>query len=291
MANTYLALGETARASAELAAVSHVDDSESDYQYLLAQANVYQQQHHSTQALSAFAAAAGAAGEDQTAEQNLLQAGANEGYRINPEVSALSDLTIQPIFEDSTVYVLDAKTFGQFPAISSTGVVNVAELPPPRSSLETDWTTAYHLHLGGATPTAGGFFQIRNARGLVSVPATAVTGPGGVVTGGIVNRDTTDYTINFGVDPTLRLGTNVLTFNSGIQGTIRRDSLSPAANGSEPLSSFHLSDDEFFLQRDLRGWLCHPRNRSLHRTIPSPSAPSPGPSISASARPGGKRLW
>jgi tetratricopeptide (TPR) repeat protein len=227
MANTYLALGETARASAELAAVSHVDESESDYQYLLAQANVYQQQHHSTQALSAFAAAASASGEDQTAEQNLLQAGANEGLRINQKVSALTDLDIQAIFEDSTVYVLDAKTFGQFPAISSTGAVNVAELPPPRSSLETGWTTAYHLHLSGAMPTAGGFFQIRNARGLVSVPATAVTGPDGVLTGGIVNRDTTDYTMNFGLNPTLRVGTNVLTFNSGIQGTIRRDSISP----------------------------------------------------------------
>ena len=109
LANNYLALGDTARASAELSAVSQVADSEPDYQYLLAEANVYQQEHRGTQALTAFAQASNAAGEDQTAEQDLLQAGANEGLRINPTLSLLSDFSVQPIFEDTTVYVLDSK--------------------------------------------------------------------------------------------------------------------------------------------------------------------------------------
>ena len=214
LANDYLALGDTTRASAELAAVSQTDASRSDYQYLLAEANVYEQQHRGTQALSAFAQAASAAGEDQTAEQELLQAGANEGYRINSELSLLSNLIVQPVFEDSTVYVLDAKTFGNPPAITAAGI-NTSLLPPPRHSDDSEWTTAYHLHLG-AFPTAGGFYQFRNDRGTISVPAI-----------GVVNRNTTDNTFNFGVAPTLRIGPGILTFNSGIQETIRRDSLSP----------------------------------------------------------------
>jgi hypothetical protein len=42
-----------------------------------------------------------------------------------------------------------------------------------------------------------------------------------------VNRDTTDYTFNVGLDPTIRIGTNAITFNSGIQEIVRRDSESP----------------------------------------------------------------
>ena len=64
LANNYLALGDTARAGAQLSAVSHVADSELNYQYLVAQANVYQQEHQGAQALTAFAQAASAAGEE-----------------------------------------------------------------------------------------------------------------------------------------------------------------------------------------------------------------------------------
>jgi tetratricopeptide (TPR) repeat protein len=232
LANNYLALGDTTRAGAQLSAVSQVADSELNYQYLLAEANVYRQEHHGTQALTAFAQAASAAGEDQTAEQDLLQAGADEGYRINPTVSLLSDFSVQPILEDSTVYVLDSKLDATVPVPSS----QMALLPPPRSSLAAQWTNAYHLHLGNV-PTLGGFVQIRNARGDISVPAT----------NSIVNRNTTDYSLNFGIDPTIRLGTNVLTFNSGIQGTIRRDSLSPVAMNQNLFRVFtFLSTSAFF---------------------------------------------
>ncbi len=213
LANDYLALGDTTRAAAELAAVSQSDGSRQDYQYLLAEANVYEQEHRGTQALSAFAQAASATGEDQTAEQAMLNAGASEGYEITPQLSVLSNLLVHSIFEDSTVYVLDSKLF------SSTGPVppsDAAQLPPPRSSIETNWTTAYHLHLG-MLPNAGGFFELRNARGQISVPALH----------SIVNRDTTDTSFNFGVAPSIRVGSNVVTVNSGVQETIRRDSLSP----------------------------------------------------------------
>ena len=231
LANNYLARGDTAKAAAELAHVSHTADSENDYQYLLAEANVFQQEHRS-EALTAFAQAASAAGEDQSAEQDLLRAGANEGLRVNPKLSLLSDFSIQPIFEDTTVYVLDSKLDGTVPVPSS----DVALLPPPRSSIQTQWTNAYHLHLGDL-PTMSGFFQMRNARGLISVPST----------NSIVNRDTYDYSLNFGINPTIHLGTNTLTFNSGIQGTIRRDSKSPVDMNQNLFRLFtYVSTSSFF---------------------------------------------
>lgn len=212
LANNYLALGDTSRAHAEISAVHAATDSAPDYQLYLAQANVFRQQHRDELALTSFAQAANAGGEDQTAEQALLLAGANEGLRLTPNISLLSDSSIEPIFEDTTVYVLDSKLDAAF----AVPISDTALLPPPRSSLETQSTSAYHLHLNHL-PTSSGFFQVRNAEGQISVPST----------NSIVNRNTTDYTLNFGLNPTLSLGNNVFTFNSGVQGTFRRDTESP----------------------------------------------------------------
>jgi tetratricopeptide (TPR) repeat protein len=159
MANTYLALGDTARAQDQLSLFSSSADSEPGYQYLLAKANVLRQEHQNIQALTAFAQAADSAGEDQSAQQALLQAGANEGLRITPKASLLSDFSVSPIFEDTTVYVLDAKLDVPNPATGSAGL-----LPPPRSSIQTQWTAAYHLHLGDL-PDSSGFFQVGMPRG------------------------------------------------------------------------------------------------------------------------------
>lgn len=232
-ADNYLALGDTTRAAAELAAVPPTDETRQDYEYLMAQANVYEQEHRGNRALSAFAAAASAAGEDQTAEQSLLLASANEGYRITPEFSALTTAIVQPIFEDSTVYVLDSKLLSPAgPVLPS----DFSRLPPPRSSIEEDSITPYHLHFG-ALPTAGGFFQFRNARGVISVPATH----------SVVDRSTNDYIFNFGVAPTLHIGNNVVTLNSGVQETIRRDSRSPVEMNQNLFRVFtYLSTSSFF---------------------------------------------
>jgi tetratricopeptide (TPR) repeat protein len=244
LANSYLALGQTQRAAAELAAAKQIDNSEASYQYLLAEAAVYQQEHQGTRALSAFAQAASAAGEDQTAEQDLLQAGANEGLRINNHLSLLSNLLVQPVFEDSTVYVLDAKLDSPNGPVP---ITDTAALPPPRSSIETDWTTAFHLHLGNI-PTTGGFFQLRNARGTISVPATD----------SIVHRDTMDYTLNYGIDPTVHIGSNVLTFNAGVQETIRRDSLAPIEMNQNLFRAFaYVTTSSFFNAVSADGYIIH----------------------------------
>ena len=214
LANSYLAMGDTRHAAAELALARRADGSESDYGFLLAEANLYQQEHRGGHALSAFAQAASEAGDDETAEQGLLGAGGTEGLRLNKTLSVQTNVLVHPLYDDSTVYVLDAKTFGHPPAIYG-GTTNTALLPPPRSSIETEWTTPYRLHLRKFLPVAG-FFQVRNAQGTISIPAT-----------GIVNRNTTDTSFNGGIVPTFHLGTNDLTFNVGGQGTIQRDSLSP----------------------------------------------------------------
>ena len=240
LANNYLALGDTPRAQAELAAVRATAGDSSEYQYLLAQANVFRQQHHNAQALTSFAQASNAEGEDQTAEQALLQAGADEGLRVTPAVSVLSDFSVEPIFEDSTVYVLDSKLDAAFPV----PVSDTSHLPPPRSSFQTQWTNAYHLHLN-RLPTASGFFQVRNAEGQISVPST----------NSIVSRNTTDYSLNAGLNPTVAIGNNVLTFNSGVQGTIRRDSESPVAMNQNLVRVFaYMSTSSFFNAISMRAY-------------------------------------
>jgi len=241
LANTYLAQGDTARAQGELAAINRSPDEEPDYQYLLAEANVYRQEHQNTQALTAFAQASDAAGEDQTAEQNLLKAAGDEGFRVDRRFSVLSDVSVDPIFEDTTVYVLDSKLDAAFPVPIS----DTALLPPPRSSLETQGTAAFHLHLS-YLPTASGFFEVRNARGVISVAAT----------NSVVNRDTTDYSFNFGVNPTVHLGTNVITFNSGAQATVRRDSESPIQLNQNLFRIFtYISTSSFFNAVSVDGYV------------------------------------
>jgi tetratricopeptide (TPR) repeat protein len=240
LANNYLALGDTARAEGELSAVSAVAGEAPDYQYLLAQANVYRQEHHNAEALTSFAQASNAEGEDQAAEESLMQTGADEGLRITPALSVLSFFTVEPIYEDTTVYVLDSKLDATFPVPPT----DTADLPPPRSSIQTQWLDAFHLHLG-KFPTIGGFFDLRNARGQISVPAT----------NSIVNRNTTDYAFNVGLNPTVNIGRNVLTFNAGVQETIRRDSVEPVQLNQNLFRVFaYLSTSSFFNALSVSGY-------------------------------------
>jgi tetratricopeptide (TPR) repeat protein len=243
LANNDLAMGNTARAEAELSAARTATDSAPDYQYLLAQANVYRQEHQNAQALTAFAQASNAAGDDQTVEQSMLQAGADEGLRITPSISLLADFAVQPIFEDTTVYVLDSKLDATQPVQDT----NTSLLPPPRSSVQTQSTEAYHLHLANF-PTIGGFFQVRNAQGEISVPAT----------NSIVNRNTTDYVFNAGVSPTAHVGSNVLVFDAGAQGTVRRDTESPIQMNQNLFRTFvYVSSSTFFNAISFSGYVIH----------------------------------
>jgi tetratricopeptide (TPR) repeat protein len=231
LANSYLATGDTPRAEDQISSIGTSGDTEPSYQYLLAKANVLRQQRQNVQALTAFAQAADAAGEDPTANQALLEAAGDEGYRLNDRVSVLSDFSVEPIFEDTTVYPLDAKLDVTNPVPGRQGL-----LPLPRSSIQTQWTGAFHLHFADL-PGAAGFFQIRNARGEISLPSANT----------IINRDTTDYTFNFSIAPSVHLGTDVITFNTGLQETIRRDSLDPVDMNQNLFRQFvYMSTSSFF---------------------------------------------
>ena len=254
LANNYLALGDTPRAQAQLSAVSATNDNMPTYQYLIAEASVQSQEHQGAKALTSFAEAANAAGDDQAAEQSMLAAGADEGMRIAPQVSVLSDFSVEPIYEDSTVYVLDSKLDTATPIPSS----DSALLPTPRSSIQTQWTDAFHLHFPHV-PTPGGFFQMRNARGEISAPST-ICPAGSNTTGGvctvIVDRNTTDYSFNVGLAPTVRFGDNALTFDGGIQETLRRDSLQPVAMNQNLFRLFlYMSSSSFFNAVSVSGYV------------------------------------
>ena len=238
LADTYLALGDTPRAEAQLTAVSNsLVENEPSYQYLLAKANMLRQKHQNAQALTAFALASEAAGQDQVAETEMLQASGDEGLRISPRVSFLSNASVAPIFDDTTVYALDA----QFLSAS------LGSLPLPRSSIESQWTGAYHLHLPGL-PDAGGFFQVRNARGEISLPSVDA----------IVNRDTWDYSFNFALNPTFHLANNVFALNGGIQRTIRRDKTDPFDMNQNLFRQFlYLSTSSFFNWVSVKGYAIH----------------------------------
>ena len=239
MANAYLALGDSTRAEAQIATIDKSVESDPTYQYLMTKASLYRQQHHNTQALTAFAQAAQAAGQDPTADRELMQAAGDEGLRITPNFSFLSDFSLSPVFEDTTVYPLDAKLAVPQPI---PGRQNL--LPLPRSSLQTQWTGAYHLHFGNF-PDASGFFQVRNAQGQISLPSADA----------IVDRDTTDYSFNFGLNPTVHLGNNVLTFNTGIQETIRRDSQDPFDMNQNLFRQFlYVSTSAFFNMVSVSGY-------------------------------------
>ena len=255
LANNYLALGDTARAQAELAAVSAAADSDPNYQYLMAEASVRQQEHQNAEALTSFAQAADAAGGDPSAERAMLQAGADEGLRITPNLSVLSNYSIQPIYEDSTVYVLDSKLDAATPIPST----DTSLLPPPRSSLQNQWTNAFHIHWR-FLPTPTGFFQIRNARGEISAPSSQC-GPGTTsasICSVVINRNTTDYNLNFGLNPTFHLGRNAVSFNGGVQGTFRRDKLQPAEMNQNLLRLFlYGSTNALFNAVTVSGYVIH----------------------------------
>jgi hypothetical protein len=152
-------------------------------------------------------------------------------------LSLASDFSVAPIFEDSTVYSLDAHLLNAPPGF----------LPTPRSSLQTQWTTAYHLHVPGM-PDAGGFFQIRNARGDISLPSTNT----------IVNRNTTDYSFNFAVNPVFQLGSNAITLSAGLQRTIRRDSQDPLDMNQNLFRQFvYLSTSSIYNWVSVQGYAVH----------------------------------
>jgi tetratricopeptide (TPR) repeat protein len=227
LANTYLAQGQAAQAQAQLATLGNPTDYSSSYDYQLAAGNMYRQTHDMPRALSAFARANQLDTQDEIAQKEMYEVAGEEGYQINRRFSVLSDLDIHAIFEPATAYELDAKLFG---------ITDPSQMPSPRNSREAVFTNAFRVHQDGI-PTVSGFFQIRNAKGVSSIPGLGL----------IVNRDTTDYNFNGAINPVLHLGGESMAFNAGVQYTIRRDSEAAVAMDQNLFREFvHLSTSSFF---------------------------------------------
>ena len=230
LTNAYLAEGKTKSAETQLAAVANQDGSAQNYDYLMARANVYRQRQENLPAMIAFARANDSAGDDKTAEQAQYEMATEEGHQINDKVSLSSSATFEPVLEDINIYVLDAKLLN---------LASPQQLPPPRSSFESRAVEDYHLHFDGL-PTVNGFVGERNDRGTISIPSSSI----------IENRNTYDTLFNAGVSPKLTLGNASILFNTGVQFTIRRDTLSPVDMNQNLFRQFL-----YFSTSPLMNWL------------------------------------
>jgi tetratricopeptide (TPR) repeat protein len=206
LANTYIARGQTNEAEAQLASLGSPSDWSGNYDYSMAMGNIYRQRRDIPNAMMSFARANTMSGDEDVAERAMQETAGEEGLRINQRLSVFTDFDMGGIYEDQTIYELDRKLFQ----------AGNTQLPNPRSSIESRWTAGYRVHQQGL-PVISGFFQIRNARGEVSLPSESL----------ILDRNTYDYSFNGAVNPVLHVGRNSLMFNTGLQFTLRRDKTSP----------------------------------------------------------------
>lgn len=207
MANSSIAQGQTHQAQGELAKLGPPADFSNNFDYTMAQANIYRQQHEQFHAMTAFARANQLGGEDDTAEFAMQQAAAEQGVQVSRNISVNSDVLVHTIIDDATISGLDRQIFRN----TQTGAI-----PPPLSLFETLWTNGYRADLG-KYPSLSGFFQVRNARGQMSLPNEEL----------ILNTDLWDYSMNTALNPVLKLGSTTMSFNTGLQFTVRRDQDSP----------------------------------------------------------------
>jgi tetratricopeptide (TPR) repeat protein len=229
LTNTYLAEGKTQSAEKTLAGMGPAADFRDDYEYMMAAANVYRQRQDTVHALSDFAQASSVAGQgnQDVAETAEYESADEEGRELNDRVSVLPEASFAPALEDLNVYALDAKILN---------VTNPALLPPPRHSYQSLAESHYQLHIGNLPPISG-FFGESLTAGRFLFPSVNV----------VQDRNTYDTYFNGGMSPVLRFGPNSVTFNGGLQYTVRRDTISPQFMSQNLFRQFlYLSTNSFF---------------------------------------------
>jgi tetratricopeptide (TPR) repeat protein len=238
LAYTYLAQGKTKDADQTLALLGTDPSANQNYDYLLAQSEVYRQRHQGWNALMELSQA-DQLGGSEIASLEGLRVASEEGLRVTDHLSLLTNFTTGGLYDDTTVYNLDRQIFG---------ITNNANLPPPRSQQESLWTTAYRYHFDGNFPLVSGFFQIRNATGDESLPQEAL----------VIHRNTMDYNFNSAVNPVVHIGNASLAFNTGIQFTMRRDSSAPQYENQNLFRQFvYVSSSSFGNWLSFNGGLYH----------------------------------
>lgn len=239
MANSYLAQGKTQQAEEALAPLGADPSANQNYDYLLAQSEVFRQRHENWNAVKTLSEASQLSGSDIAAQEGMRVAG-EEGVRVTDHLSMATDFTTGGLYDDFTVYVLDQQIFG----LNSRN----PNLPPPRSEQQSLWTTAYRYHFDNNFPMISGFFQIRNAVGPYSLPQEAL----------IINRNTWDYNFNSAINPVLHLGNNWLAFNTGLQYTVRRDPTAAIYEDQNLFRQFmYVTSNYFFNWLQLNGSVYH----------------------------------
>lgn len=210
LTNIYLAEGKTREAEQALDTLGPASDYQDDYEYMITRANLYRQRQDSVRALSAFAQADTEAGQADrtTADTAQFTEAETEGREINDKVSLLPEGTFTPAFEDINVYTLDAEILKV--------TDNPALLPPPRHSYQSLVDSHYRFHFGNF-PVISGFVGQSLTAGRFLFPSINV----------VQDRNTYDTFFNGGITPILHFGSNSITFNPGLQFTVRRDAISP----------------------------------------------------------------
>lgn len=239
MANTFLAQGQTRNAEAELKSLGNPGELEENYDYQLAMANVFRQQGNTTMALSALGRASAVTPEgDENLQRNELDVAAQAGLPVSDKFSIVSDTSFAPIFEDETIYDLDAKLIG---------ANNPQSLPTPRYSYESRSTAYYSAHFTG-WPLVTGYVEERNARGQISYPSV----------NRIINRDTYDTNFESAINPRIQIGSAKLQFSTGLQFTLRRDKESPLDLNQNLFRQFaYLTTNSLFNWLQISGDLIH----------------------------------
>jgi tetratricopeptide (TPR) repeat protein len=209
LTNTYLAEGNTQKAGATLASLGPANEFRDDYDYMMASANLYRQCQDPLHALASFAQASTIAGPEDhgVAETSQYIEAEQQGRQISDNISFVPEAVSAPAFEDVNVYTLDAR------------ILNVTDptlLPPPRHSFRNLVESHYRVKLGNL-PAISGFVGQGFTTGRLLFPSAGV----------VQERNTFDTILNGGFNPILHFGTNSITFNGGLQFTIRRDTVSP----------------------------------------------------------------
>ena len=229
LTNTYLAEGDTRKAETALASLGPASDFRDDYDYMMASANLSRQRQDQLHALSALAQASAAPGQqDQgVAETAQYAVAEEEGRQINQKVSLVPEASFAPALEDVNVYTLDAKLLH---------ITNPALLPPPRHSFQSLAESRYRIHLDGL-PLISGFVGQGMTAGRLLFPSIGL----------VQDRNTYDTILNGGISPVLRFGSNSITFNGGLQFTVRRDAISPIYMSQNLFRQFlYISTSSFF---------------------------------------------
>lgn len=240
LANTYLAQGDAAKAQAELATLGDRASYMDDYDYTMAEANIYRGRQDTVHALYTLARANSLRGQDDNEQslQSQYELAGEEGRQINQKLSLLAGASFAPVLEDISIYTLDARLLG---------VSSGALLPPPRHSFQDFGAAHYRLHLHGL-PTIAGFVGESVTNGRLSLPSVSL----------IQDRNTYDTMFNGGIVPVVHLGSSTLTFNTGLQYTVRRDTISPQAMDQNLLREFvFLSSSSFFNWVSVHGYAIH----------------------------------